>query len=141
MKYCQKEDDVFYHTVMTKTKTKCTEDPTYAIFSNSREFKDTDAEITKTNTKTYTKTKTETKTRTKTKCIKDPTYAIFLKSREPLDIKYDQTRPDQVRPGQTRTEKRRIQSCRPNSRTCVLVYVGLPSPKERSSFVLDVCRP
>ena len=22
MKYCRKEDDVFYHTVMTKTKTK-----------------------------------------------------------------------------------------------------------------------
>ena len=50
MKYCRKEDDVFYHTVMTKTKTntktktKCIEDPTYAIFSKSREFKDTDAE-------------------------------------------------------------------------------------------------
>ena len=42
----------------TKTKTKCIEDPTYAIFSKSREFKDTDAEITKTNTKTYTKTRT-----------------------------------------------------------------------------------
>ena len=34
MKYCRKEDDVFYHTVMTNTKTK-----------------------------TYTKTKTETKKR------------------------------------------------------------------------------
>ena len=44
----------------TKTKTKCIEleDPTYAIFSKSREFMDTDAEITKTITKTYTKTKT-----------------------------------------------------------------------------------
>ena len=48
MKYCRKEDDVFYHTVMTKTKTKtktkaktkCIEDPTYAIFSKSSEFKD-----------------------------------------------------------------------------------------------------
>ena len=43
MKYCRKEDDVFYHTVMTKTKTKtktkCIEDPTYAIFLKSREFK------------------------------------------------------------------------------------------------------
>ena len=60
MKYCRKEDYVFYHTVMTKTKTKTKsiEDPTYAIFSKSREFKDTDAEIAKTNTKTYTKTKT-----------------------------------------------------------------------------------
>ena len=58
MKYCRKEDDVFYHTVMTKTKTntktktKCIEDPTYAIFLKSRELKDTDAEITKTNTMT-----------------------------------------------------------------------------------------
>ena len=69
MKYCQKEDDVFYHTVMTntKTKTKCIEDPIYAIFSKSREFKVTDAEITKTNTKTYTKTKK------KTKCVEDQT--------------------------------------------------------------------
>ena len=49
MKYCRKEDDVSYHTVMTKTntktkakrqKTKCIEDPTYPIFSKSREFKD-----------------------------------------------------------------------------------------------------
>ena len=46
MKYCQKEDDVFYHTVMTKTKTntktttKCIEDPTYAIFLKSRELMD-----------------------------------------------------------------------------------------------------
>ena len=56
MKYCCKEDDVFCHTVMTnkktktKAKTKCIEDPTYTIFSKSREFKDTesDAEITKT---------------------------------------------------------------------------------------------
>ena len=46
MKYCRKEDDVLYHTVMTntktktKTKTKRTEDPTYAIFLKSREFKD-----------------------------------------------------------------------------------------------------
>ena len=44
MKYCRKEDDVFYHMVMTnkntKTKTKCIEDPTYAIFSKSRQFKD-----------------------------------------------------------------------------------------------------
>ena len=44
MKYCRKEDDVFYHAVMTKTKTKtktkCIEDPTYAIFSKSSEFKD-----------------------------------------------------------------------------------------------------
>ena len=62
MKYCRKEDDVFYHTVMTKTKTKGIEDPTYAIFSKSRELKDTDAEITKTNTKTNTKTYTKTKT-------------------------------------------------------------------------------
>ena len=48
MKYCRKEDDVFYHTVMTKTntktKTKCIEDPTYAIFSKSREVEDTEAE-------------------------------------------------------------------------------------------------
>ena len=48
MKYCHKEDDAFYHTVITnintktntKTKTKCIEDPTYAIFSKSSEFKD-----------------------------------------------------------------------------------------------------
>jgi len=46
MKYCRKEDDVFYHMVITKTntktktKTKCIEDTTYAIFSKSREFKD-----------------------------------------------------------------------------------------------------
>ena len=55
MKYCRKEDDVLYHTVMTntKTKTKCTEDPTYAIFSKSRKFKDIDAVISKTNSKTY----------------------------------------------------------------------------------------
>ena len=36
MKYCRKEDAVFYHTVMTntktKTKTKCLKDPIYAIF-------------------------------------------------------------------------------------------------------------
>ena len=63
MNYSRKEDDVFYHTVMTKTKTKtntitktktktqCIEDPFYAIFLKSRELKDTDAEITKTNTK------------------------------------------------------------------------------------------
>ena len=33
MKYCRKEDDVFYHTVMTitKTKTMFIEDPTYAF--------------------------------------------------------------------------------------------------------------
>ena len=77
--------------------TKCIEDPTCTIFSKGREFKNTDAEITKTNTKTYTKTKTNTNTktkkRTKTKCIEDPTYAIFSKSRELKDIKYDQTRP------------------------------------------------
>ena len=48
----------------TKTKTKRIEDPRYAIFSKSREFKDTDAEITKINTKTYTKTMTMTKTNT-----------------------------------------------------------------------------
>ena len=42
MKYCRKEDDVFYHTVMTKTKTntKCLKDPSHAIFLKSREFKD-----------------------------------------------------------------------------------------------------
>ena len=50
MKYCCNEDDVFYHIVMTNTKTKtktmtktntkCTEHPTYAIFSKSRQFKD-----------------------------------------------------------------------------------------------------
>ena len=40
MKYCRKEDDVFYHTVMTKTKTKCIKDPTYAIFLKSRGSKD-----------------------------------------------------------------------------------------------------
>ena len=74
MKYCCKEDDVFYYTVMTitkkktnaktntktttntKTKTMCIEDPTYAIFLKSKELKDTDVEITKTNTKRYTKT-------------------------------------------------------------------------------------
>ena len=58
MKYCRKEDDVFYHTVKTKTKTetKDIEDPTYAIFLKSKELKDTDVEITKTNTKRYTKT-------------------------------------------------------------------------------------
>ena len=44
-----------------KTKTKRIEDPRYAIFSKSRVFKDTDAEITKINTKTYTKTMTNTK--------------------------------------------------------------------------------
>ena len=68
MMYYRKEDDIFYHMVMTntntktKTNTKCIEDPTYAIFSKSREFKDTDAEITKTNTKTDAKTYTKTKT-------------------------------------------------------------------------------
>ena len=76
---------------MTRQK-KIPRDPTYAIFLKSKEFKDTDAEITKTNTKTYTKTKT--------KCIEDPTYAIFSKSGEFKDIKYDKTRP-----GQTRREK------------------------------------
>ena len=40
----------------TKTKTKCLKDPTYAIFLKSKELKDTDVEITKTNTKRYTKT-------------------------------------------------------------------------------------
>ena len=48
MKYCCNEDDVFYHIVMTntntktktKTNTKCIEDPTYARFSKSRQFKD-----------------------------------------------------------------------------------------------------
>ena len=40
MKYSRKEDDVLYHPVMTNTKTKCIEDPTYAIFSKSSEFKD-----------------------------------------------------------------------------------------------------
>ena len=44
MKYCRKEDDVFYHTAMTntntKTKTKRIDDPTYAIFLKSSEFKD-----------------------------------------------------------------------------------------------------
>ena len=59
----------------------------YAIFSKSRELKDTDTEITKKNTKI----------KTKTKCIEDPTYGIFLKSRELKDIKYDQTRPGQTR--------------------------------------------
>ena len=46
------------HTVKTKTKTetKDIEDPTYAIFLKSKELKDTDVEITKTNTKRYTKT-------------------------------------------------------------------------------------
>ena len=48
MKYCRKEDDVFYHTVMTKTKTKCIKDPTYAIFSKSREFKDIKSDQTRT---------------------------------------------------------------------------------------------
>ena len=44
--YCCNEDDVFYHIVMTNTKTKtktnikCIEDPTYAIFSKSSQFKD-----------------------------------------------------------------------------------------------------
>ena len=60
----------------TKTKTKCMEDPTYAIFLKSRGFKDTDAEITKT----------------KTKFIEDQTFAVFLKSRGFKDIKYDHTR-------------------------------------------------
>ena len=50
---------------MTKTKTKCIKDPTYAMFLKSRESKDTNAEITKT------------KTKTKTKCIEDQTYVIF----------------------------------------------------------------
>ena len=102
MKYCRKEDDVFYHTVMTKTKTKtktkCREDPTYAIFSKSREFKKTDAEITKTNTKTYTKTKTQTK------CIEDPTYAIFLKTGSSRIL--NMTRPDQTdRPTDRQTDQ------------------------------------
>ena len=83
---------------MTKTKTKCIEDPTYAIFLKSRELKDTDAEITKT------------------KCIEDPTWAIFSKSREFKGFKYDQTGPDRTGP-----DRRRIQSRGPNSRTCVLV--------------------
>ena len=54
MKYCRKEDHVFYHTVMTKTKTntktktKCIEDPTYAIFLKSRGFKDIKYDQTRT---------------------------------------------------------------------------------------------
>ena len=52
MKYCRKGDDAFYYMVMTntntktetktktQTKTKSKEDPTYAIFSKSREFRD-----------------------------------------------------------------------------------------------------
>ena len=46
MKYCRKEDDAFYHTVMTNTKTK-----------------------TNTNTNTNTKTKTNTNTNANTKMI------------------------------------------------------------------------
>ena len=51
------EDDVFYQPVMTNTKTKtktktktnCTEleDPTYAIFSKSSEFKDIKYDLTR----------------------------------------------------------------------------------------------
>ena len=82
----------------TKTKkTKRIEDPRYAIFSKSRVFKDTDAEITKINTKTYTKTMTNTK------CIEDPAYAIFSKARSSRIS--NMTRPDQTRPGQTRTDQ------------------------------------
>ena len=80
----------------TKTKTKRIEDPRYAIFSNCRVFKDTDAEITKINTKTYTKTMTNTK------CIEDPAYAIFSKARSSRIS--NMTRPDQDRSGQRREE-------------------------------------
>ena len=38
-----------------------------------------------------------------------------------------QTRPDQTRPDQTRPDQRRLQSCGPNSRTCVLVSISLHS--------------
>ena len=48
MKYCRKEDHVFYHTVMTRTKAKCIEDPTYAIFLKSRQFKDIKYDQTRT---------------------------------------------------------------------------------------------
>ena len=48
MKYCRKEDHVFYHTVMTRPKAKCIEDPTYAIFLKSRQFKDIKYDQTRT---------------------------------------------------------------------------------------------
>ena len=70
------------------TKTKRIKDSTF--FSKSREFKDTDREISKT--------------KAKTKCTEDPTFAIFSKNK---DIQYDQTRPGQ----------KRLQYHRPNSRT------------------------
>ena len=95
MKYCRKEDVVFYHTVMmitktkTNTKTKCKEDPKYTIFLKSREFKDTKYDRT-----------------------------------GPDQDRSGQNRTDQDRTGQNREDQRRLQSCRPNSRTCVLVLNG-----------------
>ena len=74
----QREDkDKEKYKEKDKGKDKVHRRPNKSFILKSRELKDTDAEITKTNTKTYTKTNTKTKKRTKTKCIEDPTYAIF----------------------------------------------------------------
>ena len=64
----------------TITNTKCLKDPSHAIFSKSREFKDIryDAYNDKDNDKEKNQ-----------KCWKGTTYAIFLKTRGYKDIRYD----------------------------------------------------
>ena len=90
--------DIVYHSVMkftttkthtktntrTKTKkmteTKCSKDPSHAIFLKSWEFKDIRYNAFNDKDNDQKGTMTMTKTKTKTKVLKTSTYAIFLKS-------------------------------------------------------------
>ena len=72
MKYCCKEDDVFYHTVMTNTKTKTDKFPgrmDQCLQVVSFPWSCIKAEMSLAHDTVYlnTKTKTKTNTRTKTK--------------------------------------------------------------------------
>ena len=131
MKYCRKEDDVFYHMVMTntntktktKTKTKCIEDTTYAIFSKSREFKDIKYHHFITSPLHHFITSSLHH------FIAASLHHFITSSQTRPDQTRDQTRPDQDqdqdRPGQLREDQRRLRSRGPNSRTCVLVTLHL----------------
>ena len=56
------------------------------------------------------------------------------------DFKYClvHTWPDQTRPDQTRPDQRRLQSCGPNSRTCVLVSISLHSSFMRIFITINI---
>ena len=104
MKYCRKDDDVFYHMVMTNTMTKtqntqtqhmakCQKDPTYGIFLKRGLFKGNQNDSPMCQTRKYKNTNTlihkytNTQIQHMAKCQSDPTCGIFLKRGLFKDIK------------------------------------------------------